>query len=108
MAVGAGEEEEVISKYNGTCHFCKQATKAGTDTYDLDSKISYHEDCKEEFENQPPSREQFELAAALGYTQFSWLDLRGVHEPNSSEPQRNDPKASDTASISDVRGGQEY
>src|SRR3990167_6328914 len=66
----------MISKYNSTCRYCKLPTKAGVDQYDIDSKSGYHWKCEEEAENQPPSREQLELAGQLGYRQYGWEDLQ--------------------------------
>jgi len=56
----------VISKFNGTCFYCKQPTKAGTDTYELDTKRSYHEACKEAAWSTPDA-EQRALAERLGF-----------------------------------------
>ena len=66
----------MISKYNSTCRYCKLPTKAGVDQYDIDSKSGYHSKCEEEAENQPPSREQFELADRLGFREHGWGELQ--------------------------------
>ena len=36
----------MISRFPGTCAFCKQPTKAHVDIYDVDTKQNYHEQCK--------------------------------------------------------------
>lgn len=54
----------MISRYNGTCVHCSKPTKAGTDIYDVESKESYHEACRE---NPVPTPADFSKAAELGF-----------------------------------------
>lgn len=88
----------MISKFNGTCRYCKKPTKAGVDHYDLDAKTGYHEACKEEAESRP-SPEQFELAERLGFIQYDqdapadgllrrMLPRDGHQRPDEGSPSR--------------------
>jgi hypothetical protein len=53
----------MITKFDGKpCCFCSHPTRAGVDTYDPDTKKSYHEEC---FDNQKPGPEAFALADRL-------------------------------------------
>jgi hypothetical protein len=54
----------MISKFDGRCFICGKPTKAGKDMYDLDTRQSYHAECKE---NQPPGPEAYALAERLGF-----------------------------------------
>lgn len=54
----------MISRYDGTCCFCGKKTLANVDEYDLDSKKSFHVECRD---NQPPGPESFKLADELGF-----------------------------------------
>ncbi len=57
----------MISKFNGTCRYCKRATLAGRDHYDLDTKTGYHAHCEEAAESAPPGPAAFRLASDLGF-----------------------------------------
>jgi hypothetical protein len=59
----------MISKYNGTCFYCKQPTKANVDEYELESKKSFHLACKEQDEAKP-APEQFALAERLHFIAY--------------------------------------
>jgi hypothetical protein len=69
----------MISRYSGTCSICNKPTKAGQDIYDVESKESYHEDCRE---NQQPGPELYALAQRLHFMShdaslhFEWSSLR--------------------------------
>jgi hypothetical protein len=56
----------MISKFDGRCCFCGRDTRAGVDTYDLETKKSYHEECRE-MEASKPDPEAFKLADRLGF-----------------------------------------
>lgn len=60
----------MIAKYPGTCRYCGKAAKAGHDRYDIESKSSYHSDCKEAAENAPPGPAAFTFAEDLGFIQY--------------------------------------
>lgn len=62
----------MISKYPGTCCYCKLPTKAGVDEYEIESKASYHVECHE---NPKPTPECYAIAARLGYRQYTWEEL---------------------------------
>lgn len=64
----------MISKFNGTCCYCNEPTKAGKDIYDLDMKKSYHQACKDEDEAQPDP-EQWDLADRLGFVNHPSVHL---------------------------------
>ena len=36
----------MIAKYGGICTYCHIPTKAGVDQYDVEAKVSYHEECR--------------------------------------------------------------
>ena len=57
----------MISKYNGTCVFCKNPTTANVDQYDMDTKKSYHEDCRDRYEQTTGREEANVLADRLGF-----------------------------------------
>lgn len=60
----------MISKYNGTCFYCHQPTKAGVDQYHVGEKISYHERCHENVSEMDESTGKVDaesLAERLGY-----------------------------------------
>lgn len=56
----------MICKYNGTCSICGKPTKAGKDIYDLETKESYHEDCRSRRDLFSASEAE-ELADQLGF-----------------------------------------
>ena len=68
----------------------------------------YFESETEEFYWERSRDEAEELGRRLGFDRVSGIHLRNLPLANPSEPKRNDPKASDTASINTVRGGQRY
>lgn len=61
----------MISRYNGTCEYCKRPTKASVDHYSLEEKISFHFACRNEAPDPPaaptPTPDAEELAERLGY-----------------------------------------
>lgn len=57
----------MISKYNGTCCYCHEPTRANVDEYEIETKASYHAECRE---NQPPGPEDYALADRLGFIKF--------------------------------------
>lgn len=61
----------MISKYDNTCKFCHQRTRAGVDQYDPETKTAYHADC------EPKEGEsQEDMAERLGYKlASSWEEL---------------------------------
>ena len=66
----------MISKYPGTCRYCKLPTKANVDQYDLETKTGYHELCKEAADSRPDD-EQYRLADRLGYIQYDDTTEKG-------------------------------
>jgi len=68
----------------------------------------YFESETEEYYWDRSKQEAGELADKLGYAHVSGLGLRKLSGKSLNEPERNDPKTSDTASIGDVRGRQGY
>ncbi len=55
----------MISKYDGTCFYCKDKTKAGKDSYDLQKKISFHEACQENVSALDEATGEIEGGSAL-------------------------------------------
>jgi hypothetical protein len=65
----------VIAKYPAACMYCKKPIAPGVDTYDLEIKKSYHEDCRA---NQPPGPEDFALAEELGFVRHDEASIRAA------------------------------
>lgn len=60
----------MISRYNGTCAYCKKPTRGGVDHYSMEEKISFHFVCRTSTaEPDPPtaSTEADALADKLGF-----------------------------------------
>ena len=111
----------MISKYNGSCHICGMATKAGKDQYDLERKVSFHSSCEEFEENQPPSPEQHALADKLGFKSPADWDLLLLPASAYGDPAwwnrsttrgrdevRGVPTSDEIERITAVRGSQPY
>ena len=64
----------MISKYDGRCRYCKQATHAGVDEYDVETRQSYHVACQSQSQLLPIA-EQHELAERLGFRHYTWDEL---------------------------------
>ena len=58
----------MIAKYTAKCRYCKTSIEVGRDTYDVDSKTSYHNACHEK--EEPPGPEQFATADRLGFVSY--------------------------------------
>ncbi len=55
----------MISRYSGTCFYCHQPTKAGSDQYSIEEKISYHETCRMSVDALDKATEAIECGQAL-------------------------------------------
>jgi len=55
--------------------YCKKPIVVGVDTYDFETKKSYHEECRE---NQPPGPEDFRLAGELGFVHHDEASIRAA------------------------------
>jgi len=65
----------VIAKYPAACMYCKKPIAVGIDTYDLEIKKSYHEDCRS---NQPPGPEDYKLADDLDFVRHDEVSIRAA------------------------------
>ena len=82
---------EITARFQSRCKKCGGTIAEGSVIfYDGETKSPYHTQCRppEEAE-QPPSREQFELADRLGFREFSWLDLRILPAPIGDDIERD-------------------
>lgn len=60
----------MISRYNGSCAYCKRPTKASVDHYSLEEKISFHYACRtnvEALDEATGTTDAEALAEALGF-----------------------------------------
>lgn len=108
----------ITAKYNGFCAKCGKPTPKGSEI-DYQNKQAFHPACVKEEEGWLPDADQLALATKLGYRHVSWLDLLPLPLPASDELEwdgglsrgrdsvRGLP-SSDTCSITDLRGSQDY
>ena len=60
----------MIAKYPGKCRYCGSPVMIGRDEYDIETKTSYHLECREEEDNAPPSPADYRRAEALGFIHY--------------------------------------
>ena len=60
----------MIAKYPGKCRYCQSPIMIKRDEYDIESKTSYHIECKEDQDNAPPSSADYRRAEALGFIHY--------------------------------------
>lgn len=63
----------MISKYNGTCRYCKQPTKANIDHYELETKTGFHEKCQNDAEALS-AEDNIALAEHLGFVDYGDIE----------------------------------
>ena len=60
----------MIAKYPGKCRYCQSPIMIKRDEYDIETKTSYHLECKDEEETRPPDPADYRLADALGFIHY--------------------------------------
>ena len=60
----------MIAKYPSKCRYCGNPIQVRRDEYDIETKSSYHLECREEEDSAPPSSADHRRAEALGFICF--------------------------------------